>query len=39
MRIPNWTQEQQPRPEDLVNAILERRGGALLNLEDRKSVV
>jgi alkylhydroperoxidase family enzyme len=33
MRIPDWSQEQHPRPEDLVNAILERRGGALLNLD------
>ena len=33
MRIPDWTQEQQAQPEDLVNAILERRGGSLLNLD------
>lgn len=33
MRIPDWTPEEKPQPADLVNAILERRGGALLNLD------
>lgn len=33
MRIPDWTPEQLPQPQDLVNAILARRGGALLNLD------
>lgn len=33
MRIPAWTQSQAARPEALVNAILERRGGELLNLD------
>ena len=33
MRIPDWTPERKPQPEDLVQAILARRGGALLNLD------
>ena len=33
MRIPHWTPEQKPQPKDLVDAILARRGGALLNLD------
>jgi len=33
MRIPDWTPEAKPQPQDLVQAILERRGGALLNLD------
>jgi alkylhydroperoxidase family enzyme len=33
MRIPAWTPERKPQPEDLVQAILERRGGELLNLD------
>ena len=33
MRIPDWTPERKPQPQDLVSAILERRGGALLNLD------
>ena len=33
MRIPDWTPERKPQPEDLVQAILERRGGELLNLD------
>ena len=33
MRIPDWTPERKPQPDDLVNAILARRGGALLNLD------
>ena len=33
MRIPDWTPERKPQPHDLVQAILERRGGALLNLD------
>ena len=33
MRIPDWTPELHPQPADLVNAIVARRGGALLNLD------
>lgn len=33
MRIPEWTPDRKPQPEDLVQAILERRGGELLNLD------
>ncbi|MCC2673494.1 MAG: hypothetical protein K0R58_441 [Ramlibacter sp.] len=33
MRIPDWTPESKPQPQDLVQAILERRGGELLNLD------
>ncbi len=33
MRIPDWTPEAKPRPDDLVQAILKRRGGAFLNLD------
>lgn len=33
MRIPDWTPESHPQPPDLVQAILERRGGTLLNLD------
>ena len=33
MRIPDWTPEQHPQPQELVEAILARRGGALLNLD------
>jgi alkylhydroperoxidase family enzyme len=33
MRLPDWTQERKPQPAELVNAILARRGGALLNLD------
>ncbi len=33
MRIPPWTPERAPRDAALVEAILARRGGALLNLD------
>ncbi len=33
MRIPDWTPERHPQPADLVESILERRGGTLLNLD------
>lgn len=33
MRIPDWSHEQKPQPKELVDAILARRGGALLNLD------
>ena len=33
MRIPDWTPERKPQPQDLVQAIRERRGGELLNLD------
>lgn len=33
MRIPDWTPELKPQPQDLVDAILKRRGGTLINLD------
>jgi alkylhydroperoxidase family enzyme len=33
MRIPDWTPALKPQPEELVAAILERRGGTLINLD------
>ncbi len=33
MRIPDWTPEQKPQPQALVDAILQRRGGTFLNLD------
>ncbi|MFZ2737699.1 MAG: carboxymuconolactone decarboxylase family protein [Burkholderiaceae bacterium] len=33
MRLPHWTPELKPQPQDLVDAIVARRGGALLNLD------
>ena len=33
MRIPEWTPDAKPQPADLVNAILARRGGQLINLD------
>jgi alkylhydroperoxidase family enzyme len=33
MRIPDWTPALKPQPQALVEAILARRGGALLNLD------
>ena len=33
MRIPDWTPEQLPQPQDLVDAILARRGGKLIALD------
>ncbi|HVZ43856.1 MAG TPA: carboxymuconolactone decarboxylase family protein [Ramlibacter sp.] len=33
MRIPDWTPERKPQPEDLVEAIRKRRGGTLINLD------
>ncbi len=33
MRLPDWTPERKTQPQDLVDAILARRGGALLNLD------
>jgi alkylhydroperoxidase family enzyme len=33
MRIPPWTPEQKPQPQELVDAILARRGGTLMNLD------
>lgn len=33
MRIPEWTPESKPQPAELVDAILERRGGSMLNLD------
>ena len=33
MRIPDWSSELKPQPQDLVDAILKRRGGALIELD------
>lgn len=33
MRIPDWTPALKPQPPELVNSILERRNGTLLNLD------
>ena len=33
MRIPDWTPELKPQPQALVDAILARRGGALIELD------
>lgn len=33
MRIPDWTPERKPQPAELVDAILARRGGQLINLD------
>ena len=33
MRIPDWTPEAKPQPDDLVQAILKRRGGEFINLD------
>ncbi len=33
MRIPAWTPEQKRQPQDLIDAILARRGGELINLD------
>lgn len=33
MRIPDWTPALKPQPQDLVDAIIKRRGGTLINLD------
>lgn len=33
MRIPDWTPEAKPQPQELVDAVLARRGGQLINLD------
>ncbi len=33
MRIPDWTPALKPQPQELVDAIVARRGGALINLD------
>ena len=33
MRLPDWTPERKAQPQELVDAIRARRGGALLNLD------
>ena len=33
MRIPDWTADLHPQPQDLVDAVLKRRGGALIELD------
>ncbi len=33
MRIPDWTPERKPQPQDLIDAVLARRGGQFINLD------
>jgi len=33
MRIPDWSPALKPQPQDLVDAVLKRRGGDLINLD------
>jgi alkylhydroperoxidase family enzyme len=33
LRIPEWTPALKPQPQDLIDAILKRRGGAMINLD------
>ena len=33
MRIPPWNPDSKPQPQDLVQAILARRGGTFINLD------
>ena len=33
LRIPEWTPALKPQPQDLVDAILKRRGGTMINLD------
>jgi alkylhydroperoxidase family enzyme len=33
LRIPEWTPALKPQPQELVDAILKRRGGTLINLD------
>jgi alkylhydroperoxidase family enzyme len=33
MRIPDWTPSAKPQPQDLIDAILKRRGGELIQLD------
>ena len=33
MRIPDWTPELKPQPQDLVDAVKKRRGGELIELD------
>ncbi len=33
MRIPDWTPTAKPQPQDLIDAILKRRGGELIQLD------
>lgn len=33
MRIPDWTPDAKPQPQDLIDAILARRGGQFINLD------
>ena len=33
MRIPDWSPALKPQPQDLVDAVLKRRGGTLINLD------
>ena len=36
MRIPDWTPEAHPQPAALVDGIMARRGGKLINLDKAK---
>lgn len=33
LRIPEWTPALKPQPQDLVDAIIKRRGGTMINLD------
>ena len=33
MRIPDWSAELKPQPQDLIDAVLKRRGGQLIELD------
>ena len=33
MRIPDWSTELKPQPQDLVDAVLKRRGGKMIELD------
>lgn len=33
MRIPDWTPEARKQPQDLIDAIMDRRGGTMINLD------
>ena len=33
MRIPDWSADLKPQPQDLIDAVLKRRGGKLIELD------
>ena len=33
MRIPDWSTQLKPQPQDLVDAVLKRRGGKMIELD------